>query len=72
MRINDLTWRASEMQMTELAHTLLQWVGIEEFRKRMHPSHGGPLRRTGLVGLTRAMIAHDRLITRASVNVIPQ
>ena len=70
MKANDLTWRASEFQVKELAHMLLQWANIPELRKRMLPGNGGALRRTGVKALTLAMVAHDRLITRASVNAI--
>lgn len=72
MRVNDLTWRASTVQMTELAHTLLQWAGIDDYRRRMHPSNGGHLRRTGLAGLTTAIIAHDRIATQTRIHVIRQ
>ncbi|EMD0638804.1 hypothetical protein VPZ60_004220 [Salmonella enterica] len=69
MNHDELTWRASEFQMLELAHRLLQWAGIPELRARMVNTNAGALRRTGVAGLARAIVAHDRLAIRLSVTV---
>ncbi|ECB1886174.1 hypothetical protein EVG80_15125 [Salmonella enterica subsp. enterica serovar Mississippi] len=61
MRASDLTWRASEFQLNELARGYLKWMNIPALRKR---------RRVGAIAL--AMVTHDRMLTLTRLEVSRQ